>query len=105
MKKREILSLICLGVAVGMLLPADVCAKLSNDFGAEKIRSLASQFQNFIFHGALPAVAGVLAGFRAFKSLVSNDYTSLAIYGSGAVGCLALPFFIEGVYGSSMLLP
>ncbi len=103
MKKRELLTLACLGLAAGLLLPVDLMAK-TNLYGGDAIAAEGENMKNFIFGTVVPYVATGAAGYRTVTSMMSNDFHSMGIYGLVAVASLMMPKFISGVFASSMLI-
>ena len=105
MKKKEILAVACLGIALGMLLPAEVFATKTSVYGAKEITQIGDNLKNFMFDIAVPYTAGIFGGYHTIKSFMANHYQSMGVFALLTASSFIVPPFLKGVFGASMLLP
>jgi len=106
MKKREIFTLACLGIAAGLLFPVDLLASTTHSaFATTDVTSLADNVKNLMFHTVVPCAAGTIGGVQVVRSFMSNNFQAMGTYALLTACSFILPSFIDGIYVKSMLLP
>lgn len=105
MKRRELLALICLGVCLGVLLPGDVFATKTNMYGAKEVSEIGKNLQSFMFDIVVPYVAGIVGGYQTVKAFMANNFQSMGMFALLTASSFVMPPFLNGVFGTSMLLP
>jgi hypothetical protein len=105
MNKTKIITLVCLGVAIGLVLPSDIFATTTDVYGAKEIAKIGNKLKDFMFEVAVPYAGGIFGGINTIKSFMSNNYQSMGIFAMLTASSFIVPPFLNGVFGSSMLLP
>src|SRR4051812_30651208 len=80
MKKMEILACVCLGIAVGLLLPTEVFVANTTVYGAKEIAKIGDNLKDFMFDVAVPYTAGIFGGYHTIKSFMANHYQSMGVF-------------------------
>jgi hypothetical protein len=113
MEKRTLLTYLCLGIAVYMLVPADVLAttqqgakSLFDDNALRDMGEHTSKIQNFLF-GPPVRIAGVLGGaYGLLQSVLTSSIKPVITFGGIALAVNLIPKFVDAVFNvSTILLP
>lgn len=105
MKTRDVLAIACLAIAIGLILPSEVLASKTDVYGAKEIIKIGENLKNFMFDIAVPYTAGIFGGYHTIKSFMSNHYQSMGVFALLTATSFIVPPFLNGAFGSSMLLP
>jgi hypothetical protein len=94
------------GLMICLLIPFDAfAAQVKDVYGARKILEIGSNLKTFMFETAVPYTAGIFGGVNVIRSLSTNNYQALGGYGLLTASAFVVPPFLEGIFGSSMLIP
>lgn len=104
MKKRELITFICLGVLLSTFVPTEILATKTNEYGAQQITAIGDKLQSFMFDVVVPYTGGIFGGIHTVKSLVNNNYQAMGGFALLAASSFILPHFLKGVFGNSLLL-
>ena len=105
MKKKEIISLVCFGIALGLLIPMDAFATKTTGYGGKEIAKIGTDLKDLMFNIAVPYTAGIFGGYNTVKSFMSNNYQAMGAFALLTASSFVMPPFLNGIFGSSMLLP
>ncbi len=103
-KVITIMALAC--VCTAIVMPADLLAGMTNSaFGGDALAKQSGEIQKFIFGPGMRMIGVMGAAYGVIKAIMA-DWGALIKYGGISLGILAVPSFIDGVFGvSTMLLP
>ena len=110
MKKMELATYICLGVAFASLMPLELLAKTA-DAGtfkdaANAISDHADDIQSFLFGSPIRYVGVLGFGYGLIQGVLHNSWATVASYGALCITTIMAPSVIDGIFSTSgMLIP
>ena len=105
MSKKELLTLACLGIAVGVLLPTEIFANKTTAYGAQEVARIGKDLKDFMFEILIPYAGGIFGGYQTIKSFMTNNYQSMGVFALLTATSFIMPPFLNGAFGAGMLLP
>lgn len=105
MERRKILAIIGLGIVAWLAMPAESYAAQTTVYGAKEISKIGDKLKDFMFNVAVPYAGGIFGGINTIKSFMANNYQAMGVFALLTASSFVVPHFLDGVFGSSMLLP
>lgn len=104
MKRRELIALGVVALAALSLVPLELMAETTADFGGAGFTEEAKKIQGFLF-GPTMRLAGVMGGaYGLITAIMSSSVRPLMVYGGIGMGVNLMPKFIDGVFSTSGML-
>jgi hypothetical protein len=91
-------------VAAILLIPTDMFAQTTADFGSQDFVTQSDSIKNFLFGPAMRVVGIVGGAVGVINSVLSTSIKPLLVYGGIGLGINLVPKFIDGVFNVSGLL-